>query len=124
MTSPTKAIALASLAALAAAAGGCGSSSPDASKFLDNEKIERAIEHSVRTQRHLVANARCPALEVRKKGTVFTCQVFTSDGARTTFRVTEVDSAGHVKYIGTTVVGGKKRTKGTSGRSGAKAPKQ
>jgi hypothetical protein len=119
MTSPTKAIALASVAALAATAAGCGSSSPDASKFLDNEKIERAIEHSVRQQRHLVANAQCPALEVKKKGNVFFCQVFTNDGAKTTFRVTQVDDNGHVQYVGTAVVGGRKRTRGASGRSSA-----
>jgi hypothetical protein len=103
MTKSTKYTAFASAAAVAAMAlPGCGSSSssPDATKFLDNEKIERSIEGSILQQRHKPAAAQCPALELKKKGVVFTCIAITRNGVRTPFKVTEVDGNGHVKYVG------------------------
>ncbi len=81
----------------------CGSSAPDASKFVDNEKVERAIERSVLAEQHKLTFARCPALETLHRHATFTCSVQEYDrrvGPPQTFTVTQVDGSGHVRYVG------------------------
>jgi uncharacterized protein DUF4333 len=82
--------------ALAAGAGGCGSSRP---KILDTERVERAIERSVLEKRHLRTRVSCPSGIERKKGLVFRC-IATYKGGRTPFVVKQDDDKGSVHYRG------------------------
>lgn len=88
------------LAAAVALVGlaGCGSSDV---VILNTETVERAIEQSVLTQRHLRANVTCPSGVHQQKGLTFNCTALLPHGARTTFRVTQTDDKGHVTYVGT-----------------------
>jgi Domain of unknown function (DUF4333) len=66
---------------------------------LDIAKVERAIEQSIDSQKHLSATATCPSEVIQKAGVVFTCTA-TVDGKPYPFEVTETDSDGHVRYVG------------------------
>jgi hypothetical protein len=76
----------------------CGGGSPKV--ILNTERVERAIEASIKTQRHLTAAVTCPVPIVQKKGNNFTCFA-TVNGKRYPFRVTQTDDKGHVTYVGT-----------------------
>lgn len=69
---------------------------------LNVAKIERSIEASVFTQRRLRATASCPVEVKQEAGLVFRC-IAVIDGTpqRYPFVVSEVDNAGHVRYLGT-----------------------
>jgi hypothetical protein len=69
---------------------------------LNIAKVQRAIEVSIFRQRHLRAAASCPAEVLQRAGIVFSCTAKINGGAgRYPFRVSEVDNAGHVRYVGT-----------------------
>ena len=61
--------------------------------------VERAIRHSIRSQRRLDSSVSCPAEVIQRNGTKFTCSA-TVSGERYPFAVTEVDGNGHVRYVG------------------------
>ena len=92
-------IGIVAAGALAAGAvSGCGSSSSKP-KILDTERVERAIEASIREKRHLTSTVSCPSGTPRKKGVKFRC-IATFKGGRTPFLVTQDDDKGSVHYIG------------------------
>ncbi|HWJ51076.1 MAG TPA: DUF4333 domain-containing protein [Solirubrobacteraceae bacterium] len=67
---------------------------------LNIAKVQRAIEASIFSQRHLRAAASCPAEVLQRAGLVFSCTARINGGAGSyPFRVSEVDSAGHVRYL-------------------------
>lgn len=91
------AIALSCAGALAA----CGSSAP---KNLDTAKVERAIERSIMTQRHLASTVACPE-KVRQEPGKFACIATTISPkthrqVKTPFLVTVHNDKGWVSYIG------------------------
>ena len=68
--------------------------------ILNTEKVERAIEQSILAQKNLRANVSCPSGVHQKKGISFFCTASLRTG-QAPFRVTEVDDAGNVTYVGT-----------------------
>jgi hypothetical protein len=89
------ALAACALAVLAS----CGDSSPPDKTVLNTEQVERAIEKSIKEQRHLNSTVTCPVNIEQKKGTDFSCFAMVK-GKRFEFRVTQTDDAGHVTYLG------------------------
>jgi hypothetical protein len=83
--------------------GGCGSTSKDSVTvssspvILDTGKVERAIEQSILTQRHIRAKASCPSGILQRKGLTFPCLV-TYPGGKATFVVNQLDDKGNVHY--------------------------
>ena len=68
---------------------------------LNIAKVQRAIEASVLSQRHLHATVSCPADVLQRAGLAFRCTATIDGGARRyPFMVSEVDNAGHVRYVG------------------------
>jgi hypothetical protein len=92
---------LASALAACALAGltSCGGSSSPGKTVLNTEEVERAIEKSVKEQRHLTSNVTCPVNIEQKKGNDFSCFA-TVKGKRFEFKVTQTDDKGHVTYVG------------------------
>jgi hypothetical protein len=93
---------LASLLAATCALGalsGCGGSVSAGRTVLNTEEVERAIEKSIREQRHVDANVTCPVNIEQKKGNDFSCFADVN-GKRSEFRVTQTDDDGHVTYLG------------------------
>lgn len=90
-------LAGAGVMALVAVAAGLwnGTSSP---VILNTERVERAIEGSILSQRHLASMVSCPVNIVQKAGVVFTCQA-TVTGRAFPVQVTETDGRGHVTYV-------------------------
>jgi hypothetical protein len=82
---------------------GCGSAAKPVvtvtapSVILDTGAVERAIEQSILSQRHIRATASCPSGVLQRKGLTFPCLV-TYPGGRTTFIVTQLDDKGNVHY--------------------------
>jgi Domain of unknown function (DUF4333) len=66
---------------------------------LDVARVERAIEHSIRSQRRLAATVTCPTEVIRRAGVAFTCTADVN-GRHYPFSVIEVDGSGHVRYVG------------------------
>jgi hypothetical protein len=66
---------------------------------LDMTRVTRAITISIHGQRRLRAHVVCPSSVLQQKGLVFTCTA-TVAGRGYPFTVTEVDGAGHVRYVG------------------------
>jgi hypothetical protein len=62
------------------------------------DKVERSIEASILSQRHLPSTVRCPVNIVQKAGVVFKC-VATVRGRNFQVVVTETDGSGHVVYV-------------------------
>lgn len=92
--------ALLGVVATVGALSGCGSGSSAGDvphNYINNEKVERAIEQSVRVQRHREVVASCPPFVRIKKGASFECQAATKRGPAT-FRVTIKDDRGNVHY--------------------------
>ena len=81
-------------ASLAIAA--CGSS--ESPTVLNTEKVERAIEQSILDQRGKQAQVSCPSGVHQKKGSTFSCTALVKR-AGTRFVVTQLDGAGHVRYV-------------------------
>jgi hypothetical protein len=67
--------------------------------ILNITNVEKAIAQSILSQRHLPATVTCPAEVIQQSGIRFTCTA-TLSGRRYPFAVTEVDSNGHVTYLG------------------------
>ena len=90
-----------SLAGVVLAAGvavtACGGS-PTPVTILDTEKVESAIQQSIKAQRSHNARVSCPSGVHQKKGLVFNCTAVVKK-ASTRFVVTELDDAGHVSYV-------------------------
>jgi hypothetical protein len=74
---------------------GCGSSA----STLNTGVVERAIEASIRSQRHLDSTVTCPSGVARRAGVAFTCRAAV-DGWIYPFAVTELDNRGRVRYVG------------------------
>jgi uncharacterized protein DUF4333 len=69
---------------------------------LDIAKVRHAIEASVLEQRRLRATVSCPSEVLQQAGITFRCTAAVHGGARSyPFVVTEVDGAGHLRYVGT-----------------------
>lgn len=66
--------------------------------ILDTDRVARAIEASIRSQRHLASTVSCPVNIVQKAGVVFDC-VATVRGRQFSVVVTETDGHGHVVYV-------------------------
>jgi hypothetical protein len=95
---PVRLLATALAASVLAGLTGCGDSTP-ARKVLNTEAVERAIEKSVKEQRHLTSNVTCPVNIEQKKGNDFSCYADVK-GKRFEFKVTQTDDDGHVTYVG------------------------
>ena len=68
---------------------------------LEVAKLRRAIQASVFSQRRKHATVSCPAEVLQRAGLVFTCTaVIEGAPRRYPFIVSEVDNAGHVRYLG------------------------
>jgi hypothetical protein len=67
--------------------------------ILDIPAVEHAIWKSIRTQRHLDPAVSCPHEVIQRAGIGFTCTAMIN-GRRYPFSVTELDSEGHVRYVG------------------------
>lgn len=85
---------------MAALLAGCGSTHTVTVRpvILNTERVARAIEASIFSQRHLRASASCPAHIVQEKGVQFTCYA-TVSGRQYPVTVTQGDSSGHVTYV-------------------------
>lgn len=92
-------LALAIVTTLAA----CGSSSTSSSSStatkvnLNTPHIERAIEQSILTQRHVHARVVCPKVVPQEKGHDFTC-IATVGKNTTPFAVVQRNNRGYVTY--------------------------
>ena len=75
----------------------CSKDEPTAVTILNTEKVERAIESSVATQRNKDARVSCPSGVHQKKGLVFKCTAVVKRQS-TQFVVTQKDGAGRVHY--------------------------
>lgn len=75
----------------------CGRDDAQAVTILNTEKVERAIENSVATQRDMNARVSCPSGVHQKKGLTFSCTA-TVKHVDTQFVVTQQDGAGRVRY--------------------------
>jgi hypothetical protein len=68
---------------------------------LDIADVQRSIEASVFSQRGKHATVSCPAEVLQRAGLVFRCiAVIKGASRRYPFVVSEVDGAGHVRYVG------------------------
>ena len=85
------------LLAAGVAVTACGGS-PTPVTILDTEKVESAIQQSIKAQRSHNARVSCPSGVHQKKGLVFNCTAVVKK-ASTRFVVTELDDAGHVSYV-------------------------
>lgn len=79
---------------------GCGSSKPKPVTILNTETVERSIEQSIKTQRHLRSHVTCPSGVHQQKDLVFVCSAALQGGGTTQFRVRQTDDKGHVTYLG------------------------
>jgi hypothetical protein len=69
---------------------------------LDIAKVQHAIEASVLRQRRVHATVSCPAEVLQRAGISFRCTAAIDNGGHSyPFLVTEIDGAGHLRYLGT-----------------------
>ncbi len=74
---------------------------PDPLSTLSVAKVQQAIWMSIFRQRRLRSTVTCPAEVLQQAGVTFTCMaVISGKGYRYPFAVSEVDSRGHVHYVG------------------------
>ena len=66
--------------------------------ILNTERVERSIEASILSQRHLVSMVSCPVNIVQRAGVVFDCEAIVR-GRQFPVAVTEADGKGHVVYV-------------------------
>lgn len=98
-------LAAATLLACAVTIGGCGGSGDSTAKYLDMARVERAIERSIYSQRHLKSTIVCPKKVPQKPGK-FACIATTTSTKKphkkikTPFVVTVHNTSGYVTYIG------------------------
>src|SRR2546423_7250151 len=102
-------IALAILACgglLAACGSSSKSSSTNGKTNLNTARVQRSIEQSILTQRHLRAKVVCPAAVPQEKGRTFECVATTETikppvkKGKTPFVVTVQNANGYVTYEG------------------------
>jgi hypothetical protein len=68
---------------------------------LNIAKVQGAIEASVARERHVRAKVSCPGEVLQQVGLHFRCiAVFAGGARRAEFDVQELDSTGHVRYVG------------------------
>jgi hypothetical protein len=67
--------------------------------ILDIARVEHAIRNSILIQRHVQSTVSCPAEVIQQAGIVFSCTANIHHQSYP-FEVTEVDSNGHVRYLG------------------------
>lgn len=102
---PTAVIPLALTCVGLITACGASSSSGTSTKSLDVARVERAIEHSIMSQRHLNSKVVCPAKVLQRPGK-FACIATTVSPKKphkeikTGFLVTIHNSRGYVTYVG------------------------
>jgi len=109
---PRGAILAASALACAALLSACGSSSTSSStasttaKTVNSSQVERSIEESVLSERHIHTTVVCPAAVPAIKGQTFEC-IATSHSttnppteSKTPFVVTVQNNSGYVTYVG------------------------
>ena len=98
-------------AALMSACGSSGTSSSSTGStatktHLDTARVERSIEQSILTERHLHSKVVCPAVVLQEAGKTFECIATTRSAKRpatvkeTPFLVTVQNSKGYVTYVG------------------------
>jgi hypothetical protein len=69
---------------------------------LDVARVQRSIEASILSQRHVIAHASCPSQVLQRAGLVFRCTAVIDGGVpRYPFIVSELDATGNVRYVGT-----------------------
>lgn len=69
---------------------------------LNIAKVQQAIKASVFSQRRLHSTVSCPAEVLQRAGLTFRCTaVIDGEARRYQFLVSELDNAGHVRYLGT-----------------------
>lgn len=91
-------LALAIAATLAACGSSTASSSSTSAKTnLNTPHVERAIELSILSQRHVHAKVVCPRVVPQEKGHNFTC-IATVGKNTTPFVVTQQNNHGYVTY--------------------------
>lgn len=100
---------IAATAAVAACGGliaGCGSSGSSSKKvYLDVARVERSIEQSILSERHLHSTVVCPTRVLQKPGN-FACIATTfavkkpHREIKTPFLVTIKNTKGYVTYVG------------------------
>jgi hypothetical protein len=99
------ALATAAVLACALTISACGSSGDSTAKYLDMARVERAIERSIYSQRHLKSKIVCPEKVPQKPGK-FACIATTTSTKKphkkikTPFVVTVHNTSGYVTYIG------------------------
>ena len=76
----------------------CGKTETKIATILNTEKVERAIERSVKAQRGKTATVSCPSGVHQKQGLVFSCTALVKK-VSTRFVVTQQDGAGRVLYV-------------------------
>jgi hypothetical protein len=86
-------------ATVTTAAGHVRYANPTPLAALDIAGVERAIHRSILTGRHLVSTVTCPTEVLQRAGLAFRCTAVVA-GRSYPFAVTEVDGAGHVRYVG------------------------
>lgn len=68
---------------------------------LNIAKVQHAIEISIAREKHVSARVSCPAEVLQQAGLHFRCTaVLAGATRRSEFDVQELDSAGHVRYVG------------------------
>jgi len=68
---------------------------------LNIPKVERAIEASILSQRHIDATVSCPSEVLQQAGLAFRCTAMVHGSVSThPFSVRELDNAGKVRYAG------------------------
>jgi hypothetical protein len=66
--------------------------------FINNQKVEAAIEADVLSQRKLQSDVSCPGVIEVHKGARFTCMALTKGNTRTAFDVVQTNDSGGVRY--------------------------
>ena len=90
--------ALATAATLSACGSSTSSSSTSSAKInLNTLHVERAIEQSILSERHLHAKVICPKVVPQEKGHDFTC-IATVGKTTTPFTVVQQNNGGYVTY--------------------------
>ncbi len=94
--------ALAAMLAAATTMAACGSSTSSSSSTqaktnLNTPHVERAIEQSILSQRHVHAKVTCPKVVLQQKGHNFTC-IATVGKTTTPFAVVQQNNGGYVTY--------------------------
>lgn len=106
---PRRAAVACAALACAGLLGACGSSSTSstaAKTDLKIAKVERSIEQSILSERHLKSTVVCPAVVTQEAGKTFECVATTTavkaphGPVKTPFVVTIQNDKGYVTYVG------------------------